>query len=178
MRACSGALPALSRLQNTRTPSKQLPHNTRTACAQHPPLPPPTPPTHTTPSSPFPPPLPRPLLALVRAARHPPSRAAAYGADHVFTEADWNPTASATVLPYYYSKKLAEERAWELAKAQSRWGLVVINPVRQEAAPRGLMRMRGWLCGVWGVGSAGHAEVCGAHAECPPPPARPRPHPV
>ncbi len=25
-----------------------------------------------------------------------------FGKDHVYTEADWNPTASETVLPYYY----------------------------------------------------------------------------
>ncbi|PNW75077.1 hypothetical protein CHLRE_12g497652v5 [Chlamydomonas reinhardtii] len=51
-----------------------------------------------------------------------------FGKDHVYTEADWNPTATKQVLPYYYSKKLAEERAWEMAKAQSQWKLVVINP--------------------------------------------------
>ncbi|KXZ43334.1 hypothetical protein GPECTOR_94g656 [Gonium pectorale] len=51
-----------------------------------------------------------------------------FGKDHVYTEEDWNPTASEKLLPYYYSKKIAEQRAWELAKAQSRWTLVVMNP--------------------------------------------------
>ncbi|KAG2451351.1 hypothetical protein HYH02_003955 [Chlamydomonas schloesseri] len=51
-----------------------------------------------------------------------------FGKDHVYTEADWNPTATAKVLPYYYSKKLAEQKAWEMSKAQSQWTLVVINP--------------------------------------------------
>lgn len=32
------------------------------------------------------------------------------------------------MLPYAYSKTVAEKRAWELAKAQSLWELVTINP--------------------------------------------------
>lgn len=31
-------------------------------------------------------------------------------------------------MPYSFSKKLAELEAWEMAKAQSRWDLVVVNP--------------------------------------------------
>jgi nucleoside-diphosphate-sugar epimerase len=50
------------------------------------------------------------------------------GKDHVFTEADWNATSSPYVLPYYHSKKMAEEKAWEMSKAQQRWDLCVINP--------------------------------------------------
>jgi len=45
-----------------------------------------------------------------------------------FTEEVWNTTSSITRSPYSYSKKLAEEKAWELAKAQNAWDLVVINP--------------------------------------------------
>ena len=44
------------------------------------------------------------------------------------TEEDWNQTASLTHQPYFYSKTLAEKRAWEVANAQSKWDLVVINP--------------------------------------------------
>ncbi|MBK9291020.1 MAG: aldehyde reductase [Bacteroidetes bacterium] len=44
------------------------------------------------------------------------------------TEAHWNTTSSLKHQPYSYSKTLAERKAWELAEAQSRWELVVINP--------------------------------------------------
>lgn len=44
------------------------------------------------------------------------------------TEQDWNTTASLTYQPYFYSKTLAEKRAWELAKSQKAWDLVVMNP--------------------------------------------------
>lgn len=44
------------------------------------------------------------------------------------TEAVWNTTASLEYQPYYYSKTLAERKAWEMAKAQSNWDLVSINP--------------------------------------------------
>lgn len=44
------------------------------------------------------------------------------------TEAVWNTTSSVTHVPYSYSKTLAEKAAWEIAEAQSRWKLVVINP--------------------------------------------------
>lgn len=50
------------------------------------------------------------------------------GPNHVFTEEDWCTTPSATVMPYYYSKRLAEEKAWEMCKAQARWQLVTVNP--------------------------------------------------
>ena len=45
------------------------------------------------------------------------------GKEHVFTDADWGISASETVLPYFHSKKLAEQRAWEIAKKQSRCAL-------------------------------------------------------
>ncbi|KAG2451350.1 hypothetical protein HYH02_003954 [Chlamydomonas schloesseri] len=51
-----------------------------------------------------------------------------FGKNHVYTEADWNATSTDKVLTYSYSKKLAEQKAWEMAKAQSQWKLVVINP--------------------------------------------------
>lgn len=43
-------------------------------------------------------------------------------------ESIWNTTSSLTDNPYSYSKTLAEKRAWEIATAQDRWDLVVINP--------------------------------------------------
>lgn len=44
------------------------------------------------------------------------------------TEDVWNTTASLDYQPYSYSKTLAEKKAWEIAKSQSRWDLVTINP--------------------------------------------------
>ena len=45
-----------------------------------------------------------------------------------FTEEDWNTTSSLEHQPYSYSKTLAEREAWNIAEAQNRWDLVVINP--------------------------------------------------
>ncbi|MGF1603593.1 MAG: NAD-dependent epimerase/dehydratase family protein [Thermosynechococcaceae cyanobacterium] len=45
-----------------------------------------------------------------------------------FTEADWNTTSSLTHQPYSYSKTLAEQKAWSIAKAQDRWDLITVNP--------------------------------------------------
>lgn len=44
------------------------------------------------------------------------------------TEEIWNTTASIDYQPYSYSKTLAEKKAWEIAKSQSQWDLVCINP--------------------------------------------------
>lgn len=44
------------------------------------------------------------------------------------TESVWNTTASLDYQPYSYSKTLAEQEAWKMAKSQSRWDLVVVNP--------------------------------------------------
>ncbi|MGI9085021.1 MAG: NAD-dependent epimerase/dehydratase family protein [Aeromicrobium sp.] len=49
-------------------------------------------------------------------------------ANDVFTEDDWNTTSSVTHQPYNFSKVEAERAAWEIAGAQDRWDLVVINP--------------------------------------------------
>ncbi len=46
----------------------------------------------------------------------------------VLTEKIWNTTASLEYQPYSYSKTLAEQKAWEIAKRQSKWDLVTINP--------------------------------------------------
>ncbi|MDG2043084.1 MAG: NAD-dependent epimerase/dehydratase family protein [Maricaulis sp.] len=46
----------------------------------------------------------------------------------VLTEEFWNETASLTHSPYAFSKKLAEQEAWKMMKAQDRWDLVTINP--------------------------------------------------
>lgn len=44
------------------------------------------------------------------------------------TEEHWNTTASESHNPYAYSKTLAEREAWKIAKAQSRWDLITVNP--------------------------------------------------
>lgn len=46
----------------------------------------------------------------------------------ILTEEVWNTTASLHYQPYSYSKTLAEQKAWEINKAQVRWDLVTINP--------------------------------------------------
>lgn len=46
-----------------------------------------------------------------------------------YTEEDWNTTSSVRHQPYSYSKTLAEREAWDMARSQDRWKLVVINPV-------------------------------------------------
>lgn len=46
---------------------------------------------------------------------------------YVYTEKDWNETASATYSPYYYSKTIAERRAWELA-TEHKFDLCCVNP--------------------------------------------------
>jgi len=51
------------------------------------------------------------------------------GRDHVFTENDWNLIATSSRFPYFYSKKMAELRAYEMCKeAGGRWKLCTINP--------------------------------------------------
>jgi nucleoside-diphosphate-sugar epimerase len=45
-----------------------------------------------------------------------------------FTESDWNTTSSVDHQPYPYSKTVAEQAAWEMAKAQDRWDMVTIHP--------------------------------------------------
>ncbi|GMH40046.1 hypothetical protein BSKO_07950 [Bryopsis sp. KO-2023] len=59
------------------------------------------------------------------------------GADHIFTEDDWAIKASETELAYFYSKKIAEERAHELCKQQDRWDIVTINPAGVWGPPIG-----------------------------------------
>lgn len=48
--------------------------------------------------------------------------------NNTLTEAQWNTSSSLKNNPYSYSKVLAEKKAWELNKSQSRWDMVVINP--------------------------------------------------
>ncbi|KAG2502117.1 hypothetical protein HYH03_000609 [Edaphochlamys debaryana] len=100
------------------------------------------------------------------------------GQGHVYTEEDWNPTASETTLPYYYSKKLAEEKAWEMATAQDRWTLVVINPAaimgpplssRSDGESLGMITkiLTGKaypLCPHMGVGMVDIRDVAAAHS--------------
>ena len=48
---------------------------------------------------------------------------------HLNTESDWNTRSSLTRNPYYYSKTLAEQAAWQFMDAgKPRFDLVVINP--------------------------------------------------
>lgn len=46
----------------------------------------------------------------------------------ILTEEIWNTTSSIDHIPYSYSKTVAERAAWEMANAQDRWRLVVMNP--------------------------------------------------
>lgn len=48
--------------------------------------------------------------------------------NQTLTEEVWNTTSTLDHNPYYYSKRVAEQKAWEIQKTQSRWDLVVINP--------------------------------------------------
>ncbi len=49
-------------------------------------------------------------------------------ANGIFTEDDWNTSASLDYQAYAYSKTLAEKKGWEIAGAQDRWDLLTINP--------------------------------------------------
>ncbi len=46
----------------------------------------------------------------------------------ILTEEVWNTSSSLTYQPYSYSKTVAEQEAWKVAKEQSRWDLVTVNP--------------------------------------------------
>ena len=48
--------------------------------------------------------------------------------NQTLTEAIWNTTSSLQYQPYSLSKTLAEQKAWEMAKQQTQWDLVTINP--------------------------------------------------
>lgn len=48
--------------------------------------------------------------------------------DKVLDETTWSIKCSKTDLPYYFSKREAEKKAWEMQKAQSRWTLSTIHP--------------------------------------------------
>lgn len=49
--------------------------------------------------------------------------------DYVFTETDWNSKSSLARNPYFYSKALAEQAAWNFMREQARgFDLVVLNP--------------------------------------------------
>nr|WP_026253365.1 aldehyde reductase [Acinetobacter bouvetii] len=49
-------------------------------------------------------------------------------ANNEFDESHWNTSSSETHQPYPYSKVMAERKAWDMQKAQTRWDLVCINP--------------------------------------------------
>ncbi|MCH2043277.1 MAG: aldehyde reductase [Saprospiraceae bacterium] len=44
------------------------------------------------------------------------------------TEENWNTTSNLKHQPYSYSKTVAEQEAWKIAKNQQQWDLVTINP--------------------------------------------------
>jgi len=46
----------------------------------------------------------------------------------IFTEEYWNKTSSLEHNPYSFSKTIAEEEAWKIAKNQKRWDMISINP--------------------------------------------------
>jgi len=47
--------------------------------------------------------------------------------DYIYNESDWNLDGTIEKEPYRYSKRIAEEAAWEFSKNR-KWDLVVINP--------------------------------------------------
>ncbi|MCD4674867.1 MAG: aldehyde reductase [Desulfobacula sp.] len=49
-------------------------------------------------------------------------------AGNPLNENTWNTTSSFKNNPYPFSKKIAEEKAWEIARSQNRWDLITINP--------------------------------------------------
>lgn len=49
-------------------------------------------------------------------------------ATKVFDESCWAYEANIKNSPYHLSKRLAEEKAWEMVETQNRWSLTVINP--------------------------------------------------
>lgn len=48
--------------------------------------------------------------------------------DQTLSEEYFNTSSSVSYNPYHYSKVMAEQEAWTMARAQSRWSLVTINP--------------------------------------------------
>jgi len=46
----------------------------------------------------------------------------------VLTEACFNTTSTVENNPYHYAKTVAEQAAWDAAKAQERWRMVAVNP--------------------------------------------------
>jgi nucleoside-diphosphate-sugar epimerase len=48
--------------------------------------------------------------------------------NQTLSERYFNTTSTPENNPYHYAKTVAEQEAWELAKAQDRWSLVTVNP--------------------------------------------------
>ncbi|MDN3023556.1 NAD-dependent epimerase/dehydratase family protein [Streptomyces sp. S.PB5] len=48
--------------------------------------------------------------------------------DRTLTEEYFNTTSTIENNPYHYAKTVAEQAAWEAAKAQDRWDMVAVNP--------------------------------------------------
>lgn len=64
------------------------------------------------------------------------------GPGHLFSERDWSLGATEDCLPYYASKRLAEERAGALQRGQARWDLVSIQPAVVQGPPLGACSRR------------------------------------
>jgi len=47
---------------------------------------------------------------------------------NILTEDIWNTTSTLNHQPYFLSKTLSEQKAWEMAQAQSQWQLVTLHP--------------------------------------------------
>lgn len=46
----------------------------------------------------------------------------------IFTEEHFNTSSTLSHIPYAYSKVQAEKQAWKMAKQQSTWELIALNP--------------------------------------------------
>ena len=92
-------------------------------------------------------------------------------------ESMWNETSSPARNPYSYSKTMAELEAWKIARAQSRWRLVTVNPAlvvgpalhgKPSSESFRIVKAMGdgsLMAGAprWGVGAVDVRDVAAAH---------------
>jgi dihydroflavonol-4-reductase len=100
----------------------------------------------------------RVVLTSSLVAVHGGSATSYFASDHPLTEADWNTYSSLENAPYPYSKTVAEQTAWEIAKAQTRWKLVVINPGFVLGPSVGEVRTSASFDHIRAVGAGGYAQ--------------------
>jgi nucleoside-diphosphate-sugar epimerase len=95
----------------------------------------------------------------------------------VLTEAIWNTSSSLDHMAYSYSKTVAERAAWEIANAQDRWRLVVVNPsfvlgpaLQPRPTSESFTLMKGFGDGTFksgapriGIGTVDVRDLAGAH---------------